>query len=399
MTDNNLKNIPNGWMETNLGDVSLLKQYGYTESASDKKIGPNFLRITDIQEDFINWKTVPYCPISDSDYKKYKLKIGDVVIARTGNSTGATAVIKEDIDAVFASYLIRFKLDPQKVSYKFIDFLLRSDSWKGFVKSIKSGSAQGGANANNFAGFPFTAPPLHEQEAIASVLSSFDDKIELLKEENKTLEEIGQTIFNEWFGKYSINNELPDGWKFFELNKLFTFIKGKKPIETSEIEQDKFIPQILIDTFNGGKTIFANPKNTIISDEDDLIMVMDGASSGRIEFGFSGIIGSTLSLLKIEKPIKSILYFFLKSKEKDIQEKTTGSAIPHTDKNKVYNYQIPIPNNEVEIRKLDIVFSNFREKIIANRFQIQSLARSRDELLPRLMSGEIRVNEYVNAKK
>ena len=102
-------NIPEGWVETTLGDISSRQQYGYTESASNEKVGPKFLRITDIQNDFISWNKVPYCPISDEDFTKYKLQVGDVVIARTGNSTGATATIKDKINAVFASYLIRFQ--------------------------------------------------------------------------------------------------------------------------------------------------------------------------------------------------------------------------------------------------------------------------------------------------
>ena len=65
------ENIPEGWVETTLGDVSTRKQYGYTESASTEEIGPRFLRITDIQNDFINWKSVPFCPISDSDLENF----------------------------------------------------------------------------------------------------------------------------------------------------------------------------------------------------------------------------------------------------------------------------------------------------------------------------------------
>ena len=61
------------WKETTLGDVANDISYGYTESASHKSVGPKFLRITDIQDDFIDWKDVPYCPINKKDYKKYKL--------------------------------------------------------------------------------------------------------------------------------------------------------------------------------------------------------------------------------------------------------------------------------------------------------------------------------------
>ncbi len=101
-----MRDLPMGWIETTLGEISSSKQYGYTESASTERVGPKFLRITDIQHDFIDWDAVPYCPISEKNKLKYRLGVGDVVIARTGNSTGATATIKDaGIDAVFASYL------------------------------------------------------------------------------------------------------------------------------------------------------------------------------------------------------------------------------------------------------------------------------------------------------
>ncbi|PIQ24859.1 MAG: type I restriction endonuclease subunit S, partial [Bacteroidetes bacterium CG18_big_fil_WC_8_21_14_2_50_41_14] len=85
---NNDWSTRNGWTETTLGEGASNIAYGFTESATLEKIGPKFLRITDIQNDFIDWNSVPYCPISEREHKKYKLEIGDVVIARTGNSTG-----------------------------------------------------------------------------------------------------------------------------------------------------------------------------------------------------------------------------------------------------------------------------------------------------------------------
>lgn len=402
------KTTQNGWTETTLGEVAEKISYGYTESATQKKVGPKFLRITDIQDDYINWNTVPFCPISEKNHQKYMLEVGDIVIARTGNSTGATATIKQNVNAVFASYLIRFKINHDKADFQFIDFLLRSHIWQGFVKSIKGGSAQGGANAKNFAEFPILIPSIPEQRNIALVLSSFDNKIELLRNQNQTLEDMAHALFKEWFVEFNFPDQngkpykksggkmapcdigkIPEGWRVYELRELFSFVKGKKPKETCEKYKDEFLPQILIEVFDGKKSLLADPEKAIISEKDDLIMVMDGASSGRIEFGFAGVIGSTLALLNSQKDINSILYFFLKKKERDIRENTTGSAIPHTDKERVYNYKIILPETGVE--RFEQMFSNFREKIILNRSQIQTLTLLRDTLLPKLMSGEVRV--------
>ena len=114
------------WEEVTLAELSSSVSYGYTESASSEKVGPHFLRITDIQNGVVDWNTVPYCPISEKEHKKYKLFKGDVVVARTGNSTGENYIFEGDTDAVFASYLIRFRIDPSKSIPKFVWYTMRS---------------------------------------------------------------------------------------------------------------------------------------------------------------------------------------------------------------------------------------------------------------------------------
>lgn len=165
------------WKTYKLGEICSDISYGYTESASLETVGPKFLRITDIQYDFISWDKVPYCPITKENHKKYKLEIGDIVIARTGASTGATAIFKDEgIDAVFASYLIRYKID-KEIAYPFyIGQLLKSALWGSYVASIIGGSAQPGANAKQFADFEFPLPDFATQTQIAQILTSLDEK-------------------------------------------------------------------------------------------------------------------------------------------------------------------------------------------------------------------------------
>jgi type I restriction enzyme S subunit len=102
------------WTSAALAEISSDVSYGYTESASSEKVGPRFLRITDIQNGIVNWAEVPYCPITPENHDKYKLHEGDIVVARTGNSTGENFLYQGGVDAVFASYLIRFRIDRQK---------------------------------------------------------------------------------------------------------------------------------------------------------------------------------------------------------------------------------------------------------------------------------------------
>lgn len=208
------------WKKYKLGDICLSVTYGYTQSANKHQVGPKFLRITDIQNDSIRWDDVPYCPISENDYKKYKLDIGDIVIARTGNSTGATATIKESIDAVFASYLVRLRLDKTIANPFYIDYVLRSSLWRNFVESIKGGSAQPGANARQFSEFEFYLPDAKSQSQIAFILSSLDDKIELNRRMNQTLEQMAATLFKKYFVDDVDSGNLPNGWRIGKVKDI-----------------------------------------------------------------------------------------------------------------------------------------------------------------------------------
>ena len=224
--------VPKGWKKVKLGEVCYSISYGYTASAKLDPVGPKFLRITDIVADRINWETVPYCEISEENIEKYKLKIGDIVIARTGATTGYNKIIKDDIKSVFASYLIRYKINEEIADPFFVEYNLRSYNWKGFVKSIIGGSAQPGANAKQFASFEFYLPPLPEQKAIAVVLSSLDDKIDLLHRENKTLEKMAETLFRKWFIE-----EAKDDWEEKLLKDIYTFEKGFEPGSKNYLEK------------------------------------------------------------------------------------------------------------------------------------------------------------------
>jgi type I restriction enzyme, S subunit len=109
-----------GWVEKPLSKLSKIN-YGYTESASTENIGPKFLRITDIQNNRVDWSLVPYCPIKADDLPKYKLADGDIVFARTGATTGKSYLVDDPPEAVFASYLIRVQLST--LNYKYANVL------------------------------------------------------------------------------------------------------------------------------------------------------------------------------------------------------------------------------------------------------------------------------------
>ncbi len=157
------------WEEKMLGDVADT-QYGYTESASSEAIGPKFLRITDIQNGIVNWDKVPYCRISEEELEKYKLSIEDIVIARTGATTGKSYLIKDNILSVFASYLIRLKLKTKDVLSNFIYQFMQSQLYWTQITDFSKGIAQPGVNAQKLKEIKLLLPTFPEQTEIVRII-------------------------------------------------------------------------------------------------------------------------------------------------------------------------------------------------------------------------------------
>lgn len=170
-----------GWVERRLGELSRIN-YGYTESASPEPIGPRFLRITDIQNNHVNWDTVPYCPIDSGDLPKYRLGDGDIVFARTGATTGKSFLVTNPPEAVFASYLIRVRPISDSVDAQFLNLFFQSpDYWDEIRKGV-SGSAQGGFNATKLGELVIQYPSsVAEQRRITARLDALQTETRRLE--------------------------------------------------------------------------------------------------------------------------------------------------------------------------------------------------------------------------
>jgi len=170
-----------GWVEKRLNELSKIN-YGYTESASVEKIGLKFLRITDIQNQSVDWESVPYCSIEANDFPKYKLSDGDIVFARTGATTGKSYLVKDTPKAVFASYLIRLQLNATDLLPEFVNLFFQTHTYWDNIRSGVSGSAQGGFNATKLGELIIPFPKsAHEQQDIVAKLDAFSAETQRLE--------------------------------------------------------------------------------------------------------------------------------------------------------------------------------------------------------------------------
>lgn len=157
------------WEESNFGKFTV-SQYGYTEKAHWEKIGPKFLRITDIQDNKVDWDEVPWCPIDEDGMKQYAVEIGDIMIARTGATTGKSYLICDDVEAVFASFLIRLKVVNENLDYNYLYGYMQSEDYWRQITDFSSGIAQPGVNASKLKQIKFKCPTLPEQHEIVRLI-------------------------------------------------------------------------------------------------------------------------------------------------------------------------------------------------------------------------------------
>ena len=188
--------IPESWEVARLGNYCHKPDYGYTESANDSPVGPKFLRITDIQDDEVNWDKVPYCICSAENREKYSLKAGDIVITRIGATTGKAYMVEDSPDAVFASYLIRVRTKEDLLP----DFLAQYFRTIGYWRQInqsKGGRLKGGVNIPILSRLVLPLPRLSQQQEIAEILQACDDKIVALEQETAGLDELFHAMLEE----------------------------------------------------------------------------------------------------------------------------------------------------------------------------------------------------------
>lgn len=265
---------------------------------------------------------------------------------------------------------------------------------------------------NEIKNMTINVPSLKEQKAIADTLSALDDKIELNNKINKKLEEQAQLLFKHWFVDFEFPNEeglpyksnggemvdselgmIPKEWEIVKFKEMFEFIKGKVPEYVSK-KEDNSSPYLTKTVLDGEwvSVKYGITHTGVEANALDILMLMDGANSSDIYYGYNGLIGSTFSLLKTEdENIREILYMYLTINNNEIKRQNTGSAIPHANKHYINSIKLAIPKNKEKLKIITDYFKLYRYKKIKNDKQNKKLSEIRDTLLPKLMSGEVRI--------
>jgi type I restriction enzyme S subunit len=403
------------WVKTRLADLCDSVEYGFTQAATDVPEGPKFLRITDIVKEIVDWDEVPYCQVEPATAQKYRLHHGDIVIARTGASTGCSAYINHPPRAVFASYLIRLRIN-ERADSRFISYFLKSPKFWKYIESVRGDkSAQPNASAKTLTQVELDLPPLEEQRAISSILASLDEKIELNHKMNITFEQIAQTLFKRWFVDFEFHGKegeplesslgamrdpnirfMPKEWELKRLGDVVA-INAKRigkdyPFETIEyVDISSVKAGYLLNTKRYELKDAPSRAQMLVSHGDT---IWSAVRPNRKSFLFINnpsanlVVSTGFVVLTPNKIRPCYLYYWVTTDEfvNYLSSNADGSAYPAVRPNHFAEALIVVPD-EYRLNLFEQSVEPLRNKITENEQENIILRDIRDMLMHGLMSG------------
>jgi len=384
--------LPEDWKKHKLGEIA--------DITSSKRIflsdyvdkGIPFYRSKEIIEKANGGEISVELFITNERYNAIKQKFGspvngDLLIAAVGERAGIPYCVKNDGDFYFKDgNLIWLRYFNKATHSKFLYYYLRTKTCQSALESTMIGSAQKALTIIGLKNLEVSLPPIYAQTRIASILSSLDNKIELNLQMNKTLEAIAQAIFKEWFVDFrfpGFDGELVDGlpkdWRRGNYSDL-AIIETGKGLKREEYISDGQYSVI------GANGVIGNTNKYLY--DDKLILTGRVGTLGQIKISMGKCWISDNVL--ISKPNQYFFYTYSVLKSINLTALNRGSTQPLITQTDLKNQPVIMPDNCIlasfEDHVADLYF-----KIYLNNNQNQTLTQIRDNLLPKLMTGKIRV--------
>jgi len=308
---------------------------------------------------------------------------------------------------------------PKSIDKKFLYFSMQLNFISGRIDETITGTGQPQITKETLEPFLIVFPPLPEQSRIATVLSWFDDLIEVKKRQNEILEKTAMAIFKSWFIDFEpfrdgervyseeLGKEIPKGWEVKKLGEVVKiesggsapqkeeyFIGGKNPfvrvkhltnypcVEEADFINDEAVKQYNLKLYNEGSIIFQRSGESL--------------SFGRVNIlPFNAYIVNHLAVipnLPSNKLLMEFLFFTLKNILIELIEERSGTALPYIKISDIEKKEILLPPSHI-LQSFHSLVEPLFQKIILNQKQIMTLRKIRDTLLPLLVFGKLRVEE------
>lgn len=378
--------------------------YGIAASAVERNERLyTYLRITDIRDDgTLNMNDLK--SVDDPNASKYILHPNDIVFARTGASTGRNYFYDgSDGTFVYAGFLIKFSLDPQKVNPVYIKYYCQSTQYRNWIKSFSTGSTRGNINAQTLGNMDIPLPSREQQDFIVRVLSPIDEKIKLNQKINDNLQQQAAAIFRSWFVDCApFGGKAPDEWKNVTLEDITALIsRGITPKYADDTDQI-VINQKCIRNHTIDLSLARTHTPKVINEKwlrfGDLLInsTGDGTLGRAAQVWFQPKNLTVDSHVTIARPAKENLIFYIGLwgilHEKEIESLHTGSTgQTELPRDRVKAMELRLPDNDT-LDRFNALITPMAAAIVANQEENNRLAALRDAILPKLMSGEIDVS-------
>ncbi|ASJ20254.1 hypothetical protein BHAMNSH16_00705 [Brachyspira hampsonii] len=411
------------WEEKILYNLAIWKNGLAFKNINFTDSGKPVIKIAELKNGITSQTKFTQDVFDDSVY----LKKGDMLFSWSGNPETSIDVFYYNLPNGWLNQHI-FKIKTKDgVFYRYFFYILKylKPNFTA-IATNKQTTGLGHVTINDLKKIKIKLPPLEEQKKIASILSSLDDKIELNNRMNKILEEMAQTIFKEWFVNFNFPGEdgkpykdsggkmieselgeIPEGWRVGTIGE-YSKVKSGFAFKSSWWI-DKGIPVIKIQNVSSENI---NIEECSFVDEDkykaaeifrvnagDLLIAMTGATLGKFaivpKLKKDALVNQRVGKFFLgDDPIKKLPFIYsllkLSSISNIIVSLGTGSAQPNISPTDIENIKIVYPNEDI-LNKYNQYTEKIFIKIINARDENHKLASIRDTLLPRLMSGEIRV--------
>ena len=366
--------------------------------------------------------------ISDEQAKQLQnvdVQKDDVLLSITGSVARVCQVPEDVLPARVSQHVAIIRPDPAKLIHKFLHYFLANPKMQSHMLNLSSaGGTRNALTKGMIESFEIPSTPLAEQKAIASVLGALDDKIENNRRMNETLEEMAQVIFKSWFVDFDPvhakaagnapshmdadtaalfpssfgDDGLPMGWTSEPLDKVANFLNGAA-MQKFPAEGGEFLPVIKIAELRNGISSNTNratpnvPEKYIISD-GDILFSWSGSLMQKVWTEGKGALNQHLFKVTSDKYQRWFFYYWVDHRMKWFQSIAASKAttMGHIQRKHLTEAEVFVPDQPVMDIASNAIAPLF-EKQTQNSIENQTLAELRDTLLPKLMSGEIRVKD------
>ena len=330
--------------------------------------------------------------ITEEEYLKIVKPLDDSTILISINGTiGNVAKYRDELCALGKSACY-INLDTNLVDRDFFYYECLSDNFQSHLENVATGTTIPNVPLKGIRAYKFNLPSLPEQKAIASVLSSLDDKIDLLHRQNKTLEAMAETLFRHWFME-----EAKEDWEEKPLSSIATFTNGlacqKYPPQPNEPK----LPVLKIKDLTSGISdssdwATANVDPKYIVNHGDVIFAWSASLMVKIWFGETCVLNQHLFNVTSDEYPKWFFYQWCKYHLEEFISisQSHATTMGHIKRKDLDEAIVKVPSQS-ELQEMTSSFEPLMDKLITNLKQIQTLENLRDTLLPKLMSGEVRV--------